>query len=276
MVVKRLRHDWPLHLILLIILGATYFPLAFVVENSFKDAPQFARDVFALPMPWRVDNYAAAWNGISGYLFNTIVVGAVSVAVTLILASLGAFAFARFRFPGREALFLLFLGLLMIPSILTLIPLFLEMKALNLFNTWWALILPYVAGGQALTVFVLRSFFAALPDEMFEAARVDGASEWGIFARIAVPLSAPILGAMAIINALGVWGDYLWPTLVLQDGSRYTISAGIAQYTSSFGLVQQTGDVFAGYVLATLPVIVLIVLTMRLYIAGMTSGSLKL
>jgi len=273
---KRLRHDLPLHLILLSILVTTYLPFAFVVENSFKDVQQFASDVFALPAPWHLDNYAAAWDGISGYLFNTIVVGVVSVAVTLILAALGAYAFARFRFPGREALFLLFLGLLMIPTILTLIPLFLEIKALNLFNTWWALILPYVAGGQALTVFVLRSFFAGLPEEMFEAARIDGASEWQSFTRIAVPLSGPILGAMAIINALGVWGDYLWPTLVLQDRTQYTISAGIANYTSSFGLVQQTGDVFAGYVLATLPVIVLIVLTMRLYISGVTSGALKL
>jgi ABC-type glycerol-3-phosphate transport system permease component len=184
--------------------------------------------------------------------------------------------FARYDFPGKRIFFYLFLGLLMIPSILTLIPLFLEVKGMGLLNNWLALILPYIAGGQAITVFVLQAFFSSLPEEMFEAARIDGASEFQAFVRIAIPLSSAILGAMAIISALGVWGDYLWPTIVLQDSHLYTISAGIANYVSSFGLVAQVGPTFASYVLASLPVVILIILTMKYYVTGLTTGALKL
>jgi ABC-type glycerol-3-phosphate transport system permease component len=125
-------------------------------------------------------------------------------------------------------------------------------------------------------VFVLQAFFCSLPEEMFEAARIDGASEFQTFIRIAIPLSSSILGAMAIVSALGVWGDYLWPTIVLQDSHLYTISAGIANYVASFGLVAQVGPTFASYVLASLPVVILIILTMKYYVTGLTSGALKL
>jgi len=139
-----------------------------------------------------------------------------------------------------------------------------------------ALVFPYVASGQVLAVFVLRAFFAALPRELFEAARLDGASEFQILARVVIPLSLPPMGAIAIITTLNVWGDYLWPTIVLPTASKYTISAGVGYFTAQFGLVQQTGQIFAVYVVASVPIIILVVLTMRTYVAGLTSGSLKL
>lgn len=274
--VKALRKDTLKHIVVLIVLVLTYYPLLFSVITSLKSNTQFQYNVFGVSWPFYFSNYAAAWSGIGGFIKNTVIVGVVTVALTLVFASMAAYVFARYQFPGKRIIFYLFLSLLMIPAILTLIPLFLEVKGMGLLDNWLALILPYVAGGQAITMFVLQSFFSSLPEEMFEAARIDGASEFQSFTRIAVPLSGSILGAMAIISALGVWGDYLWPTIVLQDSHLYTISAGIANYTSSFGLVSQIGPTFASYVLASLPVVILIILTMKYYVTGLTSGALKI
>jgi ABC-type glycerol-3-phosphate transport system permease component len=273
---KALRADAVKHVIVWIILMLTYYPLVFSVETSLKSNTEFQYNVFGPTWPFYVSNYSAAWSGIVGFLWNTVVVAVVTVVFNLVFGSMAAFVFARYDFPGKRIVFCLFLGLLMIPSILTLIPLFLEVKGMGLLNNWLALMLPYIAGGQAITVFVLQAFFGSLPEEMFEAARIDGASEFQSFIRIAIPLSSSILGAMAIISALGVWGDYLWPSIVLQDSHLYTISAGIANYVSSFGLVAQVGPTFASYVLASLPVVILIILTMKYYVTGLTSGALKL
>jgi ABC-type glycerol-3-phosphate transport system permease component len=270
------RGDAGRHVFLLIILGLTYYPLLFTLMTSFKSNLEFVHHMFTPVWPLHPGNYLAAWQGVGHYVINTVVVAGASVAGTLVCGSLAAYAFARLRFPLMNYLFMAFVALLMIPSILTLIPLFLEIKSFHLLNSWWALILPYIAGGQALTVFVLRAFFRSLPEELFEAARIDGASEWQAFRHIALPLSGAIVGAMAIISALGVWGDYLWPTIVLQNANLYTISAGITNYVASFGTIEQVGPTFAAYVIASLPMVLLIVFTMRYYIAGMTSGALKL
>lgn len=275
--VTRLRRsDFPKHLILIPILIFTYYPLFFVFANSLKDNAQFAQSIFNIALPVHFDNYTNAWPAINGFIVNSIVVAAISVAATLVCGSLAAYVLARFHFRGRELVYLLYVGLLLVPQVLTLIPLFLEMKNLNLIGNWLALILPYTAGGQVLAVFILRAFFEGISEELFEAGRIDGASEWQLYLRLTLPLSFPVLGALAIINALSIWGDYLWPTLVLSDPGNYTMSAGAAYFTSQFGLAVQTGQVFAVYMMSTLPVIVLVVLTMRTYVKGLTSGALKL
>jgi len=273
---KALRADALKHLVLIVIVVCTYYPLFFILENSLKDNAQFQANTFTIAWPLHLDNYTAAWPSIDGFILNTLIVAAVSVLATLVCGALAAYVLARFRFRGRELLFMLYVGLLLVPFVLTLIPLYLEMKTLHLIDNWLALILPYTAGGQVLAVFVLRAFFAGLPEELFEAGRLDGANEFQLFARLAVPLSLPPLGAIAIISALNIWGDYLWPTIVLPTAAKYTMSAGAGYFTSQFGLVSQTGQVFAVYVMSTLPVVVLVVLTMRTYVTGLTSGALKL
>ena len=269
------RHRWLRHGMLWLIIVVTYYPFVFVVLNSLKDNHQFTLNPFGLPWPLQLDNYAAAWSGISGFLFNTAYVAAITVVLVVLFSALASYAFSRFAFYGRNVLFALFIGLLMIPGVLTIIPLFFEVRTLQLSGTEWALILPYVANGQAISIFILRSFFNELPEELFEAGRVDGAGEFYLFWRIAVPLSLPILGAVAILTTLSVWGDFLWPVVALNNHTAFTISAGINYFSSSFGLVQNVGPVFASYVLATLPVVILIIFTMRTYISGLTSGAIK-
>jgi ABC-type glycerol-3-phosphate transport system permease component len=279
--------DLPFHLPLLVLVALTFYPFLFLVQTSLKDNDQFFHDFWGLRPPLHWGNYAQAWEAIRHYVGNSVLVTIVTVAGTLAIASLAAFAFARHRFPGREALFYAVLSLMMVPSVLTLISAFMWMKQFPLAggnNGWgeggrglldspWGLILPYVAGSQVFAIFILRSFIAALPEELFEAARLDGASEWRLYTGIALPLSKPVLGTVAIMVALSTWNDYVWPLIVLSDDSLKTLSIGLAFFRGSYQTTY--GPLMAGYVLASLPLLILFLLTMRTFIAGLTSGALK-
>jgi ABC-type glycerol-3-phosphate transport system permease component len=272
---RTLKHDWPIHLILIILAFFTFYPFVFMVLTSFKSTLQFTHDFWGLPNPIMLANYTDAWKRVNMYLVNSLIVSGASVIGVLTFGSITAFAFARFKFPGREALFLMLLALLMVPSVLTLVPTFLLIKSFGLRNTWWALILPYVSGGQIFAIFILRSFFAMLPEELFESARMDGAKTLQTFTHIALPLSMPTLVTVAIVNLLATWNDYIWPLVTISDGKRWTISVGVVSFGSQYMGLESWGPMFAGYVIASLPLLILFVFTMRYFIAGLTSGAIK-
>jgi ABC-type glycerol-3-phosphate transport system permease component len=261
-----------------LIVVMTYFPIIFVVSNSLRTGENiFTRGVFSLFTQFDTENYAQAWTGISGPLLNTVIVAAASIVIGVTAAALGAYAFSQLRFRGKGLLFMAYIALLLIPSTLTLIPLFLTIQKLHLFNSWWALILPYSATAQPLLVLIFRGFFDQIPPELLESARIDGASETRVLLKIVTPLTRPILLTGAILVTINVWGDYLWPSIVIQTPEHTTISAGVEQFVSSFGLnVSSGGSVFAAYVIATLPVFALIGITMRYFVSGLTEGALKL
>ncbi len=256
----------------------TYFPLIFVFSNSLKTGENIASGgVFALFTQFDVQNYVQAWEGVSLPLLNTVVVAAAAILIGVAAAALGAYGFAQFQFRGKSVVFTAYVSLLMIPSTLTIIPLFLMMKSFGLYNSWWALILPYAAGAQPLLVLLFRGFFEQIPHELLESARVDGANELSILLRIITPLTRPILLTGSILMTITIWGDYIWPAVVLQDYHKYTVSTGLQQYVSSLGLSgTATGSVFAAYVIAMLPMLALVGLSMRYFVAGMTEGSVKL
>lgn len=276
-----------LHLPLFLLVALTFYPFVFLVQTSLKDNPQFFHDFWGLPAPPHWSNYAEAWEAIRRYVGNTVMVTMATVAGTLVVASFSAYTFARHRFPGREFLFYAILSLMMIPGVLTLISSFMWMKRFplaggndifgeggnGLLGSHLALILPGIAGGQVFAIFILRSFIASLPEELFEAARIDGAGEWLLFSRIAMPLCKPILGTVAIMGALNTWNDYVWPYIVLPDDSKKTLSVGLAFFRGAYATTY--GPLMAGYVLASLPLLVLFLLMMRTFIAGLTSGALK-
>jgi ABC-type glycerol-3-phosphate transport system permease component len=261
-----------------VIVVMTYFPIIFVVSNSLKTGQNiFTSGVFSLFTQFDYENYVTAWSGISQPLLNTIIVAVLSIIIGVVAAALGAYAFSQLRFRGKGLLFMAYVSLLLIPWTLTLIPLFLTIQKLHLFNTWWALILPYAASSQPLLVLIFRGFFDQLPRELLESARVDGCSERQVLLRIVTPLTRPVLLTGAILVTINVWGDYLWPVIVIQDPHRTTISAGVQQFVSSFGLnVSGGGSVFAAYVIATLPTFLLVGFTMRYFVSGLTEGALKL
>jgi ABC-type glycerol-3-phosphate transport system permease component len=260
------------------IAGMTYFPIIFVVSNSLRTGENiFTSGVFSLFTQFDYGNYVKAWSGVSGPLLNTVIVAAGSIGIGVTAAALGAYAFSQLRFRGKSLLFVAYVGLLFIPWTLTLIPLFLTIQKLHLFNTWWALVLPYAATAQPLLVLIFRGFFDQIPPELLESARVDGCSEMGVLLKIVGPLTRPILLTGTVLVTINVWGDYLWPSIVIQNPQHTTISAGVEQFVSGFGLnVSSGGSVFAAYVIATMPMFILIGFTMRYFVSGLTEGALKL
>jgi len=267
-----MRDAWR-HALLLALLFFTFYPFLFLLMTSLKDNDQFFHRFWSVPHPVRWENYREAWGAIQHYIFNSVLVSTASVVGVLGVASLSAYVFARHRFPGSTVLFYAILGLLMFPGVLTLISAFVWMKQLHLLNTRWALVLPYIAGGQVFAIFVLRSFLAALPEELFEAARLDGASELQIFLRLALPLSKSILGTLAIMNLISTWNDYVWPLIVLSDDSKKTLSIGLAFFQGAYNTTY--GPLMAGYVIASLPLLALFLFTMRHFMRGLMSGALK-
>ena len=272
------RHHWISLAAGALIVVMTYFPIIFVISNSLKTGVNiFTSGVFSLFTQFDYQNYVTAWSGVRQPLLNTVIVAAGSILIGVTAAALGAYAFSQLRFRGKGLLFTAYIALLLIPWTLTLIPLFLTIQKLHFFNTWWALILPYAASAQPLLVLIFRGFFDQIPRELVESARVDGCSERQVLIKIVAPLTRPVLLTGAILVTINVWGDYLWPSIVIQDPHRTTISAGVQQFVGSFGLnVSSGGAVFAAFVIATLPMFVLVGFTMRYFVSGLTEGALKL
>jgi ABC-type glycerol-3-phosphate transport system permease component len=262
----------------LVIVGLTYFPIIFMLSNSLKTGENLAtHGVFALFNQFDVQNYADAWHGVQTPLLNTVLVAVASILLGVTAALLGAYAFSQAHFRGKSVVFLAYISLLMIPSTLTIIPLFLEIKSFGFYDSWWALVFPYAAGAQPLLILLFRGFFDQIPKELFESARVDGAAEYKVLLRIVAPLTMPIIMTGAILMTITVWGDYIWPQVTLQNYHKYTISAGLQQYVSSLGISGAgAGSVFAAYVLAMLPMFVLVGATMRYFVSGITDGAVKL
>jgi ABC-type glycerol-3-phosphate transport system permease component len=262
----------------LLIVVMTYFPTVFVISNSLKSGRNlFTNGVFTLFTQFDYQNYVLAWSGVAQPLLNTVIVACLSIVIGVVAAALGAFAFSQLKFRGKGILFMAYLGLLLVPWTLTLIPLFLTIQKLHMFNTWWALVFPYAASAQPLLVLLFRGFFDQIPQELLQSGRVDGCSERQVLLRIVAPLTRPILLTGAILVAINVWGDYLWPTIVIQDPNRTTVSAGLAQFVAGFGTnLSNSGAVFAAYVIVTAPMFLLIGFTMRYFVSGLTEGALKL
>lgn len=271
----KVKHDIPIHFMLIILGLLTFYPFIFTIITSFKSSPQFNHNFWGITLPLNPLNYKDAWTRVGPYIFNSLLVTLITVCGVLFISSIAGFVFARFKFPGREFLFLMILALLMIPGILTLVPAFILVKNLGLLGTRWALVIPYVSGGQVFAIFILRSFMASLPNELFEASRVDGAKTLQMYFHIALPMSMPILVTIAIMNILSTWNDYVWPLVTLPSSKLWTIAIGIVSFGSQYLGLENYGPMFAGYVIASLPLIILFFFTMRYFIQGLSSGALK-
>lgn len=262
----------------LLVLGlAALFPLYFSVINSLKSPTQYAENLLNLPVPAHPENYALAWSQIQGPLLNSVIVTGVSVLATVAFAALAAYAFALMDFPGRHLLFALTFALLLVPEFLTLIPLYVQVRALPLPSDLLALILPTIAIGQPFAILVLRAAFEAMPRDMLEAARLDGAGHLRLLTRIVLPICLPVLISVAIIRLVPVWNEYLLPSLVL-DPSNQTLPVALVNFqgsgTANTG-APNYGALMASYVLAAVPLVLLFAFLMRYYIQGVTSGGVK-
>jgi ABC-type glycerol-3-phosphate transport system permease component len=191
----------------------------------------------------------------------------------LLVSSLSAYVFARMHFRFKTPIYYAILSLMMVPGVLTLVPSVILVRQLGLFNTYGALILPAIAGSQVFAIFILRGFFAGLPEDYFAAARVDGATELQCYWYIALPLSKPIMATIAIMVGVGVWNDYVWPLLVASDESLRTVSVGLQFFRTSYRV--DIGELMAGNVLASIPLIILFAFASGTFVKGLSTGGIK-
>jgi ABC-type glycerol-3-phosphate transport system permease component len=233
--------------------------------------------MLGLPRETRTVNYPVAWKRVRAYIFNSIFMSGVSVLAVMFLASYTGFIFARYRFRGKEWLFYAVIAVMMIPRELVLVPLFVIVRDLKLLDTYWACIIPWTAGGQALGIFIMRTFIASLPEELFEAARIDGASNFQLYTKIAFPLSYPGAIAVAIMHFVNTWNDIIWPLVSITEEQIKPVSIGLVTLQTAMGShYPNYGPLFAGYVLSSLPLVILFLFTMKYYIRGLLAGAVKM
>jgi len=261
---------------ILLVLGAvvTAFPLLWMVSVSFMSPGEAARfPPPLLPSTPTLENYRQLFAAQSAgrYLFNSTLVATLATVISLVINTLAGYAFAKLRFRWRERLFRGLLGALVIPAQVTMIPLFAMVKELGLVSTYGGVIVPYLA--SVFGIFLVRQYASSLPDELLEAARIDGASEARIFWSLVVPLLRPILVTLAILTFLATWNDFMWPLIVLTDQRLYTLPVALAGMSREH--VQDSELMMAGAVVTVLPVLALFLALQRHYIAGILAGSVK-
>ena len=258
------------------------FPMIWVAYSSLKADSEIFRDTFAPPAldSLQVDNYAQAWTEarLKDYFLNSVVVTAGSVAAIVALGAMAAYALARFSHPLGRTAFWLFLAGLMIPAQLAVVPLFFELRTFGLLNSRTGLILAYTANGLPFAIFILAGFFRSLPRGLYEAAVIDGCSEFSAFWRVLLPLAKPGLVTVAIFQFIGVWKEYFYAFMLASGdsgGGARTLPLGLANLSITAEYRGEYGALFAGLVLVTVPLLVVYVLLQRHIVKGVAAGALK-
>jgi ABC-type glycerol-3-phosphate transport system permease component len=273
----RRRSQIALHAALIAILSLTLLPFVFVLNNSLRTNSEMLHGFFGIPrraFGQLFDGYAYAWEVLSPYTLNTILVCLVTVTGVVLVGSVSAYVFSKCRFKGRGALFLAVLAFMMIPGVLTLVPSFMWVKQLGLLNSHWVLILPYLAGGQVFAIFLFKGFFDGLPGELFESARMDGAGHFTLYWKFVMPLSKSVIAVVGIVNILGTWNNFLWPFITNSDAKYHVVSSGLYLMGQS-QVAANYATMFAAYVLASIPLLVLFLYATKPFMAGVTSGAFK-
>ena len=252
-------------------------PFLWVVLSSFKTTKEILASPFSLPAHWQFDNYAHAWTdaGIRQFFLNTVIVVSVALVLVMLLGAMCAYVLARFTFPGSRAIYYLMLAGLTFPIFLAIVPLFFILKNIGLINTLPGLIMVYVAFALPFTVFFLYAFFRTLPDDVYEAALIDGAGEWKTFFRIMLPMARPGIAAVAIFNFLGLWNQFLLPVALNTDQSRYVLTQGMASFASQAGYAVDFGALFAAVVITVVPVLIVYVIFQRRLEGSVSRGTFR-
>lgn len=263
-----------LNLVLAVFTLATLAPLLWMVSVSFMPSGEsLTLPPPLLPSSPTLAHYRDLFRRLSlgRSLANSALIASLATVCSVLFNSLAGYAFAKLRFPGRERLFAALLALLVIPAQVGMLPLFLMLRGLHLVNTVWGVVIPSMAG--VFGIFMVRQFARSIPDELLDAARVDGASEWRIYRSIVLPLLRPILVTLGVFTFMGAWNDFMWPLIVLTDDRLYTLPVALANLLGEHA--QDTELMMAGSVLTVLPVMVLFAVLQRSYIAGITAGGVK-
>ncbi|HPF99165.1 MAG TPA: ABC transporter permease subunit [Kiritimatiellia bacterium] len=256
-----------------LVLAFAFLPLYLMMIVSVKNNEQFYLAPATLTHPFHWENWRIAWDMVTPTVANSLFIATSSTMITLGLALCGAYFFARLKVPGASFLWNALLILMMMPAIANLVPLFILLRNLSLLNTLSALIIVGASGGQIFGIFVLRNFISDTPQDLFEAAEIDGANHFQQLKMIVIPLSGPILGTVGVMQFFGAWNDFVLPLIVMRDHARLPVMVQLLRMAGEY--IKLWGPLMAGYAIASIPIIILFVFSMKLFIRGMTEGAVK-
>lgn len=261
--------------LLLVLTGVIVIPVFYAVIGGFKDNYQLSASPMAMPDPWVVSNYTDVLGSDTFWiqLKNSVLIAAITTAVVLVFASLAAFVFARRSFPGREVVFTLFTLGLLFPSAVAILPLFVLVRTVGLLDNPLGIALPQAAFALPLTIIILRPFFRSIPNELEDAALIDGCGTFGFFWRILLPLSRPVLATIAVLTIVASWNQFLLPLVILSDQANWTLPLGVSNFSTQYS--SDTARILAYTSLSLVPALVFYLFAERQIVGGLTSGAVK-
>lgn len=263
--------------LLVLLIGGVWMllPLGWMLSASLMPLSEVIKvpPVWFAPAKYTVGNFSEVWFNIGFWRFslNSAFVALTITTCQLLTSTMAGFAFARYEFPGRTAIFIVILSTLMIPFQVIMIPLFIMMAKLGLVNTYWGMIVPAIV--TPFGIFLMRQFMLSVPKSLLEAARIDGASEPFIYARIMLPLSKPAIAALTIFTFLSAWDDFLWPLIIINSKQKWTLPIAMSRFTEQY--ISQTHLQMAGAAVMFLPVLIVFLLMQRNFIEGVAMTGLK-
>lgn len=263
------------YLALIVASAGVLLPFFWMVMSSLKGPNDiFTVPIHWLPEVWRWDNYAEIWasSGMATWWKNTILLSVVVTFLQVLTGSFAAYGFSRMRFPGRDVLFLTYIGTIAVPWQSYMIPQFILFSKLHVTNTLWSIILLQAFG--AFGVFLMKQYFDSIPEELSEAARIDGLTEYGIWARIMLPLSMPAIASLTLLTFVNTWNDYMGPLIYLRDNTLWTLQLGLRMFINSL-YDANYALMFTGLTLSVLPIAVIFLLGQRYFVQGIATSGLK-
>lgn len=271
---RRLPELILINLLLLVGVVVAVVPYVFMITSTLKpNAELYALPVRILPQTLNWENYRVLFSEYPFLLWfwNTVVLSIGRTVIGVLLSMLAGFAFAKYDFRFKRLLFTLVLVSILLPFQIMLVPLFIQMAVMQWLNTYQGVILPFAV--SAFLIFLARQYMLSVPDELLDAARIDGAGEFSIFWRVVLPTQKPALAVISILTFTGAWNDYLWPLIVLQETEKFVVNVGVASMLGPYRI--PLGAVLAGSFLSTLPILIFFFFMQRHFIAGLTEGAVK-
>lgn len=252
-------------------------PFIWTFISSFKTTREILQSPLALPQNWTFDNYVNAWTdaGIGQFMLNTLIIVGIALVGVMLLGAMMSYVLARFSFPGNRVIYTVMLATMTFPMFLAIVPLFFLLNNMGLLNTKPGLILVYIAFALPFTVFFLYPFFRELPNDVYEAAQIDGASEWRTFFQVMLPMAAPGFASVSILNFLGLWNQFLLPVVLNSKRENYVLSQAMATFASSAGYAVDMGALFAAAVMTMLPVIIVYLVFQKRLEGSVSQGTFR-
>ena len=260
---------------MLLLLLLTFFPLLVMINMSFKKNVMITTDFFGLPRPFYLMNYLKAFKFVFRPILTSMICCLIALVGVLVNVSLAGYAFGKMEFKGRKTLYTMVLVVMMIPYTITIVPCYKIVESLHILNTFWALILPWISGQEVFGIIIAETYYRELPKELFDAAEIDGASAWGKFWYIGLPLSRPILITVGITAFVAMYNDYIWPTIAITSGDEMKTFCQIVLNNAAGKGSNDMGLIAASFIIGTIPLIIVMRRNMKYYVQGLTSGAVK-